>query len=100
MFQPVVLNCKQKLTPKLIQWTQPLFKWYNQLSAYTSAAGWHVPPKVMELNYFPSNPIGQWVIGDSQFALTNSIVDPNTPALANINITVTLVGNINTRMGQ
>ena len=38
----------------------------------------------MELNYFPSNLIGQWVIGDFQLALTNSIVDPNTPELANI----------------
>lgn len=45
----------------------------------------------MELNYFPSNPIGQWVIGDFQLALTNSIVDPNTPALANITITVTVI---------
>ena len=57
----------------------------------TSAAGWHVPPDIMELNYFPSSPIGQRVIGDFQVALTNSVVDPNTPALANITITVTVI---------
>ena len=57
----------------------------------TSAAGWHVPPDIMELNYFPSSPIGQQVIGNFQLALTSSIVDPNNPGLANITITVTVI---------
>ena len=61
----------------------------------TSAAAWHIPPDIMEFNYFPSSPIGQrTVIGDFQLALTSSVVDPKTPALANITITVTVIGTV------
>ena len=54
----------------------------------TSAAGWHVPPDIMELNYFPSSTIGQRVIGDFQLTLTNKDVDPNNAALADLTITL------------
>ena len=61
----------------------------------TSAAGWHIPPDIMEFNFFPSSPIGhRTVIGDFQLALTSSVVDPKTPALANITITVTVIGTV------
>ena len=60
----------------------------------TSAAGWHVPPDIMELNYFPSSTIGQRVIGDFRITLTTKDVDPNNAALADLTITLTVTATL------
>ena len=67
---------------------------YTCTVLHTSAAGWHVPPDIMELNYFPSSTIGQRVIGGIQISLTNKDVDPNNAALANLTITLTVTATV------
>ena len=67
---------------------------YTCTVLHTSAAGWHVPPDIMELNYFPSSTIGQRVIGDFQITLTNKDVDPNNAALADLTITLTVTATL------
>ena len=60
----------------------------------TSAAGWHVPPDIMELNYFPSSPIGQQSIRGFQLALTNKVPDPNNAQLADLTITLIVTATV------
>ena len=64
---------------------------YTCIVLQTTVASWHGLPGNVELDYFPSSPIGQQqVIGAFQATLTNRILDPNNAFFANYTLTLTV----------
>ena len=62
---------------------------YTCMVLRTSVASWHGLPDSIELDYFPSSPIGQQsVIGAFRATLTNRVLDPNNPFLADLTLTL------------
>ena len=57
----------------------------------TIFASWYGFPDILEWHYIPSSPIGQLLtIGAFQANLTNRVLDPNNPFLANYTLTLTV----------
>ena len=64
---------------------------YTCTALRTSSVGWRFPPDIDQFEYFLSSPSDQPMdIGVSQVVLTNKVLDPNTPGLADVTTTLTL----------
>ena len=61
----------------------------------TTVVTWVALPDIDGVNYLPSNPVGQRVIGDFQLALTNNVPDPNNPTtLSDLTTTLTVTATL------
>ena len=58
----------------------------------TTVITWVALPDIDGVDYFPSSPLGQQVIGDFQIALTGNI--PNGLGLADLTITLTVTATL------
>ena len=57
----------------------------------TTVITWVALPDIDGVDYFPSSPLGQQIIGDFQLALTNKVPDPTNPTtIADLTITLTV----------
>ena len=65
---------------------------YTCIALRTTVITWVALPDIDGVDYFPSSPLGQQVIGDFQIALTGNI--PNGTGLADLTITLTVTATL------